>query len=133
MKRAYQFDLLSTIDENNRNAELFDKNLPVSPLQYKIADEEPFLTDREFEIMDMTLKGLEIYNIAMKVCLSVAGVKYRLSNVYQKFGVQNRLQLINKASKVGLQFRRPSGVKQTFHIKLDTRDHQIEETNVAKS
>jgi DNA-binding NarL/FixJ family response regulator len=125
--KLFQFDLLSTKEENEEKAKAFDLSLPVSPLQYKHVDTEPQLSEREFEIMDMTLKGLEIPDISLKIFISIAGVKYRLSNIYHKFGVKNRLQLINKAAKQGLQFRTQSGIKQTFHINLNMQNHDAKD------
>ncbi len=121
--KLFQYDLLSTREENEQSLKAFDQSLPVNPLQYKHADPEPVLSEREFEIMDMTLKGLEIPDISLKIFLTIAGVKYRLSCIYEKFGVKNRLQLINKAAKTGLQFRLSSGIKQTFHLNLDMASH----------
>ncbi|HEY9705669.1 MAG TPA: helix-turn-helix transcriptional regulator [Allocoleopsis sp.] len=122
-KKLYQYDLLISKEQNELNAKAFEQSLPVNPLQYKHQDPEPQLSQREFEIMDMTLKGMEIPDISLKIFLTVAGVKYRLSCIYEKFGVKNRLQLINKAAKTGLQFRLPSGIKQTFHLNLDMAAH----------
>ncbi len=127
---AYQFGLLDSKEENERKLRDFElgKTLPVSPLQEKHTT-TPTLTEREFEIMDMTLKGYEIHEIALKIFLSIHGVKWRLSQVYAKFGVPNRLQLIKKSAREGLQFYTSSGIKHTFHNNLDMRAHEKDKKN----
>lgn len=122
---GFQFGLLDTKEENEKRYDAFKQGslLPVSPLQEKYS-ETPTLTQNEFEIMDMTLKGYEINEIALKIHLSISGVKWRLSNVYAKFGVKNRLQLIKKSAKEGLQFLTSAGIKHTFHNNLDMRAHE---------
>lgn len=122
MAKEFQFDLLKSKEENLKRAELFDSNaLPTNVMQEKLATENPELTDREFSIMQMVLSGLSIEDIAIKIYLSRAGVKWRLSSVYHKFGVANRLELIKKSAKEGLQFISETGVKHVFHNKIDLR------------
>ena len=101
--------------------------LPVSQLQEKFNNDEPELKKRELEVMHMVLTGLSIDQIRLQIYLSRAGVKWRLGCVYQKFGVKNRLELINKAYKTGLQFICPNGTKQTFHLQFNARDHKLNE------
>ena len=126
-----QYGLLETKEENELKAKKHDESqlsfLPVNPLQEKHLEQDPELSSRELEIMHMTLTGVRIQQIAMKIFLSIAGVKWRLCCVYRKFGVNNRLDLLNKAAKTGLQFKTESGIKQTFHLKLYFRDHNIHE------
>lgn len=120
-----QFDLLDSQDERQKKIVEHESQLllPVDPLQKKLETEETVLTDRELEIMQLVLTGVSIPDIAMKIFLSTAGVKWRLSSVYYKFDVRNRLQLIKKCSTTGLQFRTSSGVQHTFHNKLNLRAH----------
>ena len=123
---GHQVDLFETESERLAKAKKYDENqisLPVDPLQEKYANGEIVLTDCEFEIMQLILTGASIPQISIKIFRSIAGVKWRLSSVYYKFSVRNRLQLINKASVDGLQFRTSSGVKHTFHNKLNMRAH----------
>lgn len=118
----YQPDLLLTKEENDkRMQDSLLKQLPVSPLQVKQVDPEPILTEREFQILEMTLKGVSIPDIALKIFLSIAGVKWRLGHIYEKFGARNRLEFINKASVKGIQFRTLSGIRHNFHCNLDMR------------
>ena len=120
-----QFDLLDSHDERLKKKAAFEDqlSLPVAPLQEKLNDDDVALTERELEIMQLVLTGASIPDIAMKIFLSIAGVKWRLSSVYYKFNVRNRLQLIKKCSLTGLQFRTSSGVKHSFHSNLNMRAH----------
>lgn len=124
---SVQFDLLD--DEKTKQAKnaTFDQQisfLPKSPLQYNLDDKEPLMTTGELEIMHLVLIGSTIHDIQLKIFRSIHGVKWRLSNIYHKFGVQHRLALIKLAATKGLQFRLESGVKQTFHLKFEVKDHK---------
>lgn len=121
-----QFDFLDTPDERAKKLSKTDERqllLPVDPLQDQLNAAEITLTDNEFEIMQLVLTGVEIPAIALTIRLSIAGIKWRLSSVYQKFQVRNRLQLIKKASGAGLQFRTKSGVQHNFHNQVRLRKH----------
>lgn len=128
---AFQFGLLDTKETNEQALKKHEDQLsflPVNPLQEKYATDTPILTSREFEIMHMVLSGLEITEIASKIRLSVAGIKWRLTQVYWKFSVENRLQLIEKSSTTGLQFMSEDFIKHTFHNKINLQAH-LKDTN----
>ena len=122
----HQYDLLLTKEENEKRLQDKLMQLPVSPLQEKQIDQEPILTEREFQILEMTLKGVSIPDIALKIFLTMAGVKWRLGHIYEKFGAKNRLEFINKASVKGIQFRTHSGIRHNFHCNLDMRKHDAD-------
>jgi len=124
--QGHQTDLLKTQEENDKAYREYEQTtfLPVNPLQEKHALENPVLTAREFEIMHMILSGMEIPEVAKKIFLSIAGVKWRLTQVYWKFGVENRLQLIEKSSSTGLHFLSEAGIKHTFHNNVNLRAHE---------
>lgn len=124
----YQQGLLETKEENEKKYQEQILNLPVSPLQEKQLDAEPTLTEREFQILEMTLKGVSISEIAMKIFLSIAGVKWRLGHIYEKFGAKDRLKFINKAATSGIQFRTQSGIRHNFHCNLEMRAHEDDST-----
>ncbi len=122
---GFQQSLLNTKDENEIERARHNEQmsfLPVSNLQERY-EGTPELSSREFEIMQMTLSGIEIAEIAKKIFLSVAGVKWRLSQVYWKFNAENRLQLINKAATEGLHFFTESGIKHSFSVNVDMQGH----------
>lgn len=127
MASSLQFDLLDS-DETKAKKIADHENqlllLPVDQMQEKYALDKIILTDREFEILHMVLSGYSIFEIAQKIFLSIAGIKFRLSSIYWKFDCKNRLELIKKSANVGLQFYSSSGVKHTFHNKLNMREFQ---------
>ena len=52
------------------------------------------LTRREAEVLEMVMQGLDTKEIADRVCLSHHSIKAHLGNLFKKFGVKNRPQLI---------------------------------------
>jgi DNA-binding NarL/FixJ family response regulator len=118
---TYQFDLLNQ-DDNLRNNKELDL-LPVNPLQEKIIEQDPTLSDRELEIMHSLLVGHSIHEIGLKIFLSMFGVKYRLSSIYAKFECANRLELIHKAATRGLQFKTANGIRHSFFVQIQMRHH----------
>lgn len=53
------------------------------------------LTDREFEILKLTLSDKTNSEIAEEVFVSVNTVKYHLKNIYEKLGVNNRKEALH--------------------------------------
>lgn len=130
MNKVLQFDLLD--NEETKAKKIIDHEaqlllLPVDPMQEKYALDRIILSDREFEILHLVLSGHSILEIAHKIFLSVAGIKFRLSSIYWKFDVRNRLELIKKSANQGLQFYSSSGISHTFHNKLNMREHHSDE------
>jgi DNA-binding NarL/FixJ family response regulator len=107
--------------------------LPVDPLQERLKDEEdPILTRCEYEIILETLKAFKITDLMLHVFISRFGIKYRLSNIYNKFKVKDRMELIKKASTEGLQFRTSSGIKHTFFMELRIKEYEKKESKNAE-
>ncbi len=52
------------------------------------------LTTRESEVLELILEGMTTNEIAERIFLSHQGVKAHLTNLFRKFGVKNRAQLI---------------------------------------
>lgn len=50
------------------------------------------LTPREREVMSMASSGLTNNEIALRLKVSVHGVKFHLASVYRKLGVANRTE-----------------------------------------
>jgi len=121
---GFQPNLFASKEENDRNQKAYDEGfaLPVANLQERF-EGTPELSSLELQIMHMTLSGVEIIEIAKLIFRTIACVKWRLSHVYWKFNVENRLQLINKASKEGLHFTTENGIKQSFSINVDMLAH----------
>ena len=121
---GFQPNLFASKEENDRNQKAYEEGfaLPVANLQERF-EGTPELSALELQIMHMTLSGVEIIEIAKLIFRTIACVKWRLSHVYWKFNVENRLQLINKASKEGLHFTTENGIKQSFSINVDMLAH----------
>lgn len=118
-----QHELFDPADVRKQKQDDFDKQiplLPVDPMQQKYSLDRIILSQREYEIMYMVLTGHSIYDIAQNIHLSISGIKFRLSCIYWKFNVKNRLELIKKSTTDSLQFYlEDSPIKQVFHNRLD--------------
>ena len=60
------------------------------------------LTPREIEIVRMVAQGLRNKAIAERLSISEGTVKVHLHNIYEKFGVDGRLELVLCAQQKGL-------------------------------
>ncbi len=60
----------------------------------------PRLTDRELEVCEALLEGLEYKEIQNRTGLSLSGVKKRVHFLYRKFGIQNRTELYNRIQEM---------------------------------
>jgi DNA-binding NarL/FixJ family response regulator len=60
------------------------------------------LTPREIEIVKMVAQGLRNRAIAERLSISEGTVKVHLHNIYEKFGVDGRLELLLAAQQKGL-------------------------------
>ncbi len=80
------------------NLNPFEKQLDIDKLNRAL--QEP-LTDREFEVLDLTIQEKTNAEIADQLFISVRTVKFHLGNTYKKLGVSNRkeaLAFVNKTS-----------------------------------
>jgi len=64
------------------------------------------LTDREREVLEWLVQGLENPEIAVRLTISPSTVKVHVSNILSKMGVANRKEAIALALKHGLPTRR---------------------------
>ena len=67
----------------------------VHAMQHSV--ETGLLTDREKEILKLMVEGLNNSEIAEKVIVSLSTVKYHVSNILSKLGVDNRVAAITQA------------------------------------
>jgi DNA-binding NarL/FixJ family response regulator len=65
-------------------------------------DSETGLTAREMEVMQRVAEGLRNKEIAERLAISEGTVKIHLHNIYQKLGVDGRLELVLYAQERGL-------------------------------
>ena len=55
------------------------------------------LTDREYEVLKLLVDGLNNSEIAEKLFISLGTVKFHVSNIFQKFGVDSRIEAVKLA------------------------------------
>jgi NarL family two-component system response regulator LiaR len=55
------------------------------------------LTDRERQVLALLVKSQSNYDIAAKLCISMATTKYHLSNIYSKLGARSRVEAVTIA------------------------------------
>lgn len=60
------------------------------------------LSEREKEVLELIAQGLSNQEIANKLYISLRTVKWHSSNIYQKLGVKNRTQAVNRSRKLGI-------------------------------
>jgi len=65
------------------------------------------LSERELEVLNLVAEGLTNQEIADRLFLSVATVKWHTSNIYGKLAVSNRTEAVAKARALGLFARSP--------------------------
>ncbi|HLK60777.1 MAG TPA: helix-turn-helix transcriptional regulator [Chthonomonadaceae bacterium] len=64
--------------------------------------ERVHLTKREVEILGLIIEGHSSKKVADLLFVSKRTVDFHLDNVYQKLQVTNRMQALQKASRLGL-------------------------------
>ena len=65
------------------------------------------LSERELEILDLIALGLSNQQIATRLVLSMATVKWHASNIYGKLGVESRVAAATTAHSLGLAGQPP--------------------------
>lgn len=79
--------------ENNEKQENINKNIQ------SIKEESINLTKREKEILSFLLAGKTNKEVALILDISLNTVNNHVANIYDKSGVKNRVELVNKFSK----------------------------------
>lgn len=65
-----------------------------------IPNDSPVLTQRENEVLDLIIAEKELEEIAAALYISIKTVKVHLWNIYRKFAVENRAELVKKINKI---------------------------------
>ncbi|HTV55454.1 MAG TPA: response regulator transcription factor [Terriglobia bacterium] len=92
------------------------------------ADEGPIdygLTPREFDIVTTIVTGCTNKDVGRKFSISERTVKHHLSNIYDKLGVSNRLELAIFAINHGLENRQSRQLHQSSRIALETKFQEV--------
>lgn len=85
--------------------EIFNNGSPLSPfvarriinsIQKKRSPAGESLTEREKEVLELMSKGLLYKQIASELSITRETVKKHLQNIYQKLGVQNKIEALHK-------------------------------------
>jgi two-component system, NarL family, nitrate/nitrite response regulator NarL len=71
-------------------------------IRLRAAEERPFLSDREREIMRLVANGLSAPQIGRELFLATATIKTHLHHVYDKLGVAERAAAVAEAMRRGL-------------------------------
>ncbi len=81
---------------------MWEGNDESSSDESKLDGKEYGLTKRELEILSFLSQGLRYKTIAEKMYLSNGTVRNYTSNLYEKLGVKNREEAVQKAKERGL-------------------------------
>jgi LuxR family transcriptional regulator, maltose regulon positive regulatory protein len=76
-----------------------DPHKPVSPAAFPLIEA---LSRREMETLQLIAEGYSNKEIAQKLCISLRTVKYYSTGLYNKLGVDSRMQAVNRARELGL-------------------------------
>ena len=101
-KSTLSQDLVGTIRTTFQGKMVFSRDVVdqlVSPSQPKI---DFHLTDRELEVLLLLADGLTNQQSAQKLSISQSTLKFHMTNIYQKLGVQTRSEALVLAAKNNL-------------------------------
>jgi len=101
-KSTLSQDLVGTIRTTFQGKMVFSRDVVdqlVSPSQPKI---DFHLTDRELEVLVLLAEGLTNQQSAGKLSISQSTLKFHMTNIYQKLGVQTRSEALVLAAKHNL-------------------------------
>lgn len=81
---------------------LWERNNEAKSVESKSDGKEYGLTKRELEVLNLLSQGIRYKTIASKLYLSNGTVRNYASNLYDKLGVKNREEAVEKAKDTGL-------------------------------
>ncbi|MGW5520415.1 MadR family response regulator transcription factor [Nocardia africana] len=95
--------LVSAIRAVSRDESAFDsRSASVMMRSIRTAADEPSLTERELEVLELLAHGLSNREIGCRVYISETTVKFHVRNIMRKLSAATRAEAVYEASKMGL-------------------------------
>ncbi|TNC21529.1 MadR family response regulator transcription factor [Amycolatopsis alkalitolerans] len=95
--------LVSSIRAVARNESAFDSRSASAMVRsIRTAAEEPVLTSREQNVLELLARGLSNRDIGARLYISETTVKFHVRNIMRKIGATSRAEAVYAASKMGL-------------------------------
>ncbi|NKQ58988.1 response regulator transcription factor [Amycolatopsis sp. K13G38] len=95
--------LVSSIRAVARNESAFDSRSASAMVRsIRTAPEEPVLTSREQNVLELLARGLSNRDIGARLYISETTVKFHVRNIMRKIGASSRAEAVYEASKMGL-------------------------------
>lgn len=90
---------MSNSNTNNLKDDLETSNEPEKDINLTKREKEINLTKREKEILSYLLDGKTNKEVSLILSISLNTVNNHVANIYEKSGVKNRVELVNKFSR----------------------------------
>jgi len=95
--------LVSSIRAVARDESAFDSRSASAMVRsIRTAPEEPVLTSREQNVLELLARGLSNRDIGARLYISETTVKFHVRNIMRKIGASSRAEAVYEASKMGL-------------------------------
>lgn len=102
VKSSLAEDLAETIRTTSQGKLVFSSEVGVHLMSPPQPAVDFNLTDRELEVLVLLAEGLTNQQTAQKLSISPSTLKFHMSNIYQKLGVQTRSEALVLAAKNNL-------------------------------
>ncbi len=101
-KSAHPDDLASAVRQTFEHSIFIAGDRPLAAATAAPPDDDPGLTRRELEILQLVAEGHSNAQLARMLWVTEQTVKFHLSNIYRKLGVSNRTEASRWAQLQGL-------------------------------
>jgi DNA-binding NarL/FixJ family response regulator len=101
-KSAHPDDLASAVRQTFEHSIFIAGDRPLAAAPAAPPDDDPGLTRREMEILQLVAEGHSNAQLARMLWVTEQTVKFHLSNIYRKLGVSNRTEASRWAQLQGL-------------------------------